>query len=436
MRPVSLLVLGAGHRGANFARLTAKTIPKARVVAVAEIREGHRRRLAALHDVPDERVFEDWSAALGRERVADAAIIALPDRLHAEVALAAIARGYHVLLEAPMATTLEACRAVVDAAAAAELVVTVAHGLRYAEHAQRLKVLADSGVIGVLMAIQRLASIGYGTFVHRHVRGPWRLEGASGFALLTAGIHDLDWIRSVVGDDRPCARIASFAALRHFCVEAKPKDAGDRCLQCKIERRCPYSALKAYLDRSMVGERGWPLNVVVEDPTPQRVVETLAAGDYGRCVYTSDNDVADTQVVDLDFECGPLASLTLSAFAPAGLRTTSLLGALGQLQCDGRRVEHAEFLTDRSRTIDLPPVEVGPPGTTGDEGRVLQAFVRAVATGDWSSNLSSPSQVLGSYELAFAAELARRTGAVIDVARTPERPTVPERLPPRGERPI
>lgn len=434
MRPVTLLILGAGHRGANFGRLTAKTTPKARVVAVAELREEPRRKLAALHDVAEERTFGDWSAALAGERLADAAIIALPDRLHAEAALAAIAKGYHVLVESPMATTLEACRAVADAAANAGLVVAVAHGLRYAEHAQKLKVLADSGVIGELMAIQRLASIGYGTFVHRHVRGPWRLEGASAFSLLTAGIHELDWVRSVAAQSSPRARVASFAALRHFRADAKPKEAGERCLQCKIERRCPYSALKAYLDKSMVGERGWPLSVVVDDPTPQRVVEALATGDYGRCVYSSDNDVADTQVVDLAFEDGPLASLTLSAFAPTGLRTTTLLGALGQLQCDGRRIEHAEFLTDRSRTIDLPPPEAGPPGTTGDEGRVLQAFVRAVSSGDPSANLSSPSVVLGSYELAFAAELARRTDVVIDVTRDPERATAPGRPPRSGDR--
>lgn len=434
MRPVTLLILGAGHRGASFARLTAKTIPTSRVVAVAEPREEHRRRLAALHDVADEQAFDDWAAALGRDRLADAAVIALPDRLHAEAALAAIDKGYHVLVEAPMATTLEACRAVTDAAAAADLVVTVAHGLRYAEPAQKLKTLADSGVIGELMAIQRTASVGYGAFAHSHVRGPCRREGESASSLVTAGIHDLDWIRSVAGHGAPGTRVSSVAALRHFCPESKPKDAGDRCLRCKIERRCPYSALKAYLDRSMVGERGWPLDVVAHDPTPQRVVEALASSDYGRCVYSSDNDVADTQVIDLGFERGPLASLTLSAFAPPGLRTTSLQGALGQLQCDGRRIEHFDFLTDRSRVIDLPATEAAAPGTSGDKGRVLQAFIKAVATGDRTANLSSPPEVFGSYELAFAAELARRTGAVIDLARAPERSTIPSRLPPREPR--
>jgi predicted dehydrogenase len=410
-------MLGAGDRGASYARLTVKTTPRARVVAVAEPREEHRRRLAALNDVADSYLFDDWSEALERERLADAVIIALPDRLHDAAALTAIAKGYHVLLEAPMATSLADCRAVADAAAHAEGVVAVGHVLRYADDSQKLKVLADSGLIGTITSVQQLSSPGYDAFAHGHVRGAWRHESESSFALLTAGIHDIDWLRCVAGGASTCTAVSSFAARRHFSRQARPKGATDRCLQCKIERRCPYSALKIYLDRSMVGERGWPLTEVAIDPTPQRVVEALTKNDYGRCVYSGDADVVDTQVVDLAFADGPLVSLTVTAFAPSRLRMTTVVGSLGQLVSDGPHVEHVDFLTDRARMIEAHAPDGTPPDAGSGELRLLQAFVRAASTGERIHNLSSPADVLESYELTFAAEHARRTGTVVDVAQ-------------------
>lgn len=81
--------------------------------------------------------------------------------------------------------------------------------------------------------------------------------------------------------------------LNHFRKDKKPSDAGSRCLDCKIESDCPYSAKKIYLDAIERGHKDWPVSVIVDDsPTVENVRAALQSGPYGRCVYECDNDVS------------------------------------------------------------------------------------------------------------------------------------------------
>jgi hypothetical protein len=81
--------------------------------------------------------------------------------------------------------------------------------------------------------------------------------------------------------------------LNHFRKEKKPEGAGTRCLDCRVERECPYSAKKIYLERIEGGHTKWPVSVIVDDhPTVANVREALETGPYGRCVYECDNDVS------------------------------------------------------------------------------------------------------------------------------------------------
>ena len=81
-RPVSLLIVGAGSRGQGYAHYATAAPDRARVVGVAEPRRDRRERLALEHGIPGENVFDDWRAAAGRERFADAVLICTPDAEH------------------------------------------------------------------------------------------------------------------------------------------------------------------------------------------------------------------------------------------------------------------------------------------------------------------------------------------------------------------
>jgi len=85
---VSLVVVGAGGRGTQYATF-AQTYPdRARVVGVAEPRPFYRDRLVRTHGIPPGHVFTDWRQAADRPRFADAVLICTQDAMHADPAVA------------------------------------------------------------------------------------------------------------------------------------------------------------------------------------------------------------------------------------------------------------------------------------------------------------------------------------------------------------
>jgi len=66
------------------------------------------------------------------------------------------------------------------------------------------------------------------------------------------------------------------------------------------------------------GETGWPVATLVDGiPDIENITAALQHGPYGKCVYESENDVCDNQVVNLEFENGNTASFTMVAFTSA-----------------------------------------------------------------------------------------------------------------------
>lgn len=116
MPPVSLVIVGAGGRGTGYAAYAAKYPEEAKVVGVAEPRDYYRENLARVHAIPERNIFTDWADLARRRRFADAAVVATQDDMHAGPAIALAPKGYHILLEKPMAPTAKDCRRIVDGA--------------------------------------------------------------------------------------------------------------------------------------------------------------------------------------------------------------------------------------------------------------------------------------------------------------------------------
>src|SRR5262245_19591483 len=103
-KPVALALIGAGNRGTHAYATYAKAFPQeARFVAVAEPNALRRDYFAQEHDLGPDQCFESWEALLDRPQFAEGVLVTTQDRMHVEPALAAMERGYHVLLEKPMA---------------------------------------------------------------------------------------------------------------------------------------------------------------------------------------------------------------------------------------------------------------------------------------------------------------------------------------------
>ncbi len=412
MAEVTIAIVGAGSRGTGYGEVIAGQPDRARVVAVAEPRDVHRQRCAAQHGIAPENVVVDWEELAKKPKLADAVIIATSDALHAGPAIAFARKGYHILLEKPMAPTEGESREICTAALENGILLAVSHVMRYTPYTRRVKEIVDSGLLGDIVNIQVLEPVGYWHQAHSFVRGNWRNEAESSPMLLAKCCHDLDWIRHIMGV--PCRAVQSFGSLRHFHAGKKPVDAGTRCLDCPVEPECPFSARKIYIDRLEQGVTGWPNDVLTPNVNKENLTQALEEGPYGRCVYDCDNDVVDNQVVNMQFDGGSTASLTMTAFTQATDRRIRIFGTRGELEGDGSKIKLFDFLSDTwSDGWPQGDRASASGGHGGGDEALTNAFIEAVAGDDPSRILSGPEESLESHRMVFCAEESRCENSVV-----------------------
>ena len=412
LKKVSVIIVGGGGRGTIYAQLLREIGERAEVVAVAEPRDFFRNRIAQMHGVPAENTVADWRELAARPKFADAVIIATQDRMHLEPTLGFSEKKYHILLEKPLAPDLSGSRELVAAVARNGIIFSVCHVLRYTEFTRKLKSLIAAGTIGKILSVQHLEPVGHWRFAHSFVRGNWRKEADSSSVLLSKSTHDLDWIRYIVG--AAPKRVSSFGSLMFFKKENQPEGAADRCTECAMEKECPYSAPRFYLGRIRSGDTGAYVESVTGTPTEESVLANLRTGPYGRCVFACDNDVADHQVVNVEFENGATAAFTLAGCSKYGDRRVTIFGSLGEIYGDGERLSVFSYLSGTTQEIDIPAPAVADRHGGGDFN-LLNEFIEAVRTGDTQGIVSGAEISLETHELAFAAEMSRKESRVVEM---------------------
>ena len=416
-KKVSLIIVGAGSRGSEYARFAAEYPDRLEIVGVAEPRELYRTRMASKYNIPPEHVFTCWTDLAKVKKFADGVIISMQDKMHTAPAIKFADKGYHVMLEKPMAPTAAECRKIVRVAKKNQILFAVCHVLRYTTYTNALKKVIASGAIGDIVSMQHIEEVGWWHQAHSYVRGNWRNEKESSSMLLAKSCHDLDWISYIMG--HKCEAISSFGSLKHFRKAEKPAGAGTRCLACGNAPSCPYSAVKIYLtDRFEKGLIDWPVNVLTPVVTRESLMQALQEGPYGRCVYECDNDVVDNQVVNMLFAGGRTATFTMTAFAK-GDRKTRIFGTRGEISGDSSTIRVFDFLTQQTEVIDTNATDgsiLG--GHGGGDGRLMDSFVAALANHDQSRILSGPDATLESHLMVFAAEKSRLTRRVIATGGT------------------
>ena len=82
MKPVTVMVLGAGCRGTGYSRYAKELPDKAKIVAVAEPREPYRRHMVETYGIEQANVMTDWVQAIDKPRLADAVLICMQDAMH------------------------------------------------------------------------------------------------------------------------------------------------------------------------------------------------------------------------------------------------------------------------------------------------------------------------------------------------------------------
>ncbi|MBL8670419.1 MAG: Gfo/Idh/MocA family oxidoreductase [Alphaproteobacteria bacterium] len=213
MARVRIAVCGAGLIGrAHIERvLSAPDCALAGVADPTPEAAAHCREVGAPH-FPDLAALLD-SAGAGGVRP-DGVIVATPNVLHVPQALECIARGLPVLVEKPIAETVDGALAIAAAAEAAKVAVLVGHHRRHSPILAAARAHVGAGRLGRLVTVSASTTFlkpdGYFDMA-------WRRQPGGGPVLINL-IHDIDDLRFVCGEIASVQAVAS-SAVRGFAVE-------------------------------------------------------------------------------------------------------------------------------------------------------------------------------------------------------------------------
>ncbi|MBS1701061.1 MAG: Gfo/Idh/MocA family oxidoreductase [Armatimonadetes bacterium] len=402
-------ILGAGGRGQMFSEWLANECGPGSVVAVAEPDPVRRALVSDAHGIPASHCYETWEELLAQPKLADIVINTTQDHAHIRSAVKAMEVGYHMLLEKPMAVSLADCETINDVRKRTGRIVSVCHSLRYHSAFTEVRNIIQSGVLGEVVSYDQLEAVEHIHMSHSFVRGNWGNEGASTFMLLAKSCHDIDILMDMVGSE--VTSVSSYGKLSFFRKENAPEGAPKFCVEgCPASETCPYDATKIYLSDS-----GWARYVGFHRLARQQAIDALRVSSYGKCVFQSDNDVVDHQVVALNFESGATATFTMTAFTPTGGRFIRVHGTKGYLEAkiDERKLTYWEFWRSNKKTeIDLPNSK-GAHG--GADAEVMKILIRAVEQNDPSLVRTDTETSLRTHTVVFRAEESRRTGQTVDL---------------------
>ena len=412
--PVTFAICGCGSRGLEaYAPFQELHPERMRIAAGADSRPERLAMLRERYGLAEDRCFASDEELLAQPRLADAMIIATQDRQHVPAALAALDKGYHLLLEKPISPDLDQCRQLVEKARETGRMVVVCHVLRYTKFYGTLEAMLRRGEIGKIETIDAVENVAYWHQAHSFVRGNWRRSDETSPMILAKSCHDMDILRWLAGER--CLRVQSFGALDHFRRENAPQGAALRCLDgCGCRESCPYDAEKIYFTNvhcglDVVGPK-WPCNVVAAEPTAESIRAALETGPYGRCVYHCDNDVVDHQTVNLEFANNIHATFTMTAFTDTCRRTIHVTGTLGEIIGD----MEAQTLRLRrfgqpEEVIDLRTGDGEFAGHGGGDMGLIADFC-ALLSGEKAESLTDVSVSVESHAMALAAEQSRLEG--------------------------
>ena len=190
---MKLAVIGTGVIG----RLRAETVaenPSTTLVGVADVDRVSATKTALRLGT---KAFGDYRQMIAELRP-DAVIVSTPVTLHEEMCCYSFESGCHVLVEKPMANSLEGCRRILQAARNAQRALSVGFNHRFYPAVQYLKQVVAESRIGT---IDHVRLFGGHDGLH-NFRADWMFQGniSGGGSMMDVGIHMTDLARYVAGE--------------------------------------------------------------------------------------------------------------------------------------------------------------------------------------------------------------------------------------------
>jgi len=418
-KPLTAIIVGAGHRSLFCAAYALKEPDRLKIVGVADPNPVRREKAAQMFNISEDMCFETADQLATHPKLADCIINGTMDHQHLETSLPLLERGYDMLLEKPFTINEQEMWQIVDTVKKHHNKVMICHVLRYAPFYADIRQKIIDGEIGDIINIQATEHVSYHHMAIGYIRGKWANSKKCHSGMLLAKCsHDMDiimWMKSGI----PPVSVSSFGSNFYFNPGKCPENAGTRCLvDCPIEDTCNYSAKKHYIDHpDRWSFYVWDSLEHIDNPTLEQKIESLKTDNpYGRCVWKCDNDVVDHQSVAINFADGCTATLNMVGGCAKPERTIHIIGTKGEIFGNMSEEQFKIYRIDPRPGCEYSEevISTKREGTTDGHGggdmRLVHDFVDYIQGKTPSISCTTLEDSISGHFAVFRAEQSRETG--------------------------
>jgi len=187
MEKLKIGIIGLGAIGQKHCQAMAQ-VERANITAVADLNEDVLSKTAATYQCD---AYTDYNQML-KQTDLDAVVVATPDEIHTQPCVAAAHAGKHILVEKPIATTIDDANAIISAADNANVKLMVGFSLRFNLHYMQAKKMVADGKLGDLISV-------FARRLNLATQAD-RINGRCG-VLHFLGIHEFDMLRWIIGSE-------------------------------------------------------------------------------------------------------------------------------------------------------------------------------------------------------------------------------------------
>lgn len=190
MKEINLAFIATGFMGTLYARIAAQ-LPDVRVSALLDVNPEKVLPLAEELGAP-AYVGTDYDKMLTDHPDIDGVIVATPENAHVEPAVAVLRARKNLLLEKPLATSIQDAQTILSAAEGNEIITMIAYSLRFDPRYVAVKSSCERGELGDIIHVvaRRNMPLAVLKRLEARVEGPFWV-----------GVHDIDMMRWITGSN-------------------------------------------------------------------------------------------------------------------------------------------------------------------------------------------------------------------------------------------
>ncbi len=367
------------------------------LVAVADADVHYANLASRLFADNKAKVFTSGEELLSSMRNLDGVIVASPNHVHRESAVMAMSMGINLLLEKPVAASLDDMVAMWESKLLTKQEPIIGFCLRYAPFYSKIHDICSSGILGKILVVNAEEMMSDDLSVV-FARGDWRPDRTkSGGLMAEKCSHDMDLLNWI--SDGSALQVTSFAQRTFLTPRA---GVAENCRDCRHQTNCRF----VHGSVPEIYEAHWP----------EELHEVLAKLDDDTCVYSARHSYPDHQVTNIQFDNGVLSTFTVAQCQPATRRSIHVLGSEGRLygivNDNKLQIYHRGKLGNE--VVETVTVNPDASGHNGGDSIITHDFFELLR-GNRSSSRPGLRQGIEASLLSFAADQSAESGRHVRV---------------------